>query len=226
MMRLILLLLQSIQTAASSTCRCTPTKYSFRLSLSKDCSTNDVAENTGIKESLCFVESNVPIPAGDKVVKRVDRSGGPFGSSRRHNATSSTTSTVGENDEEVRSLQAAAIEEVVSIQFLEFDTSNSLNVIYTDDSYISTSMGDGEQFSFYSSSALNEEDMDVGGVSLILYGKSGDGSVVTRNRFFWLYDGCEGGLTGVEVGDEIGWVTVVSFGLFVFVIDVVCEFGR
>jgi hypothetical protein len=138
----------------------------------------------------------------------VDRSGGPFGSSRNN-----VTTSYSNNEEEVRrqrSLQAS-IDEVISIQFLEFDTSDSLNVIYTDDTYVSTSLGDGDEFTFYSSSAT-ENDVEVGGASLILYGRSSSSNKddVVRNRFFWLYDGCEGALGGVEEGDSIGWVTVVS----------------
>ena len=195
----------SIVTAAKINC-CHPIKYTFSLNLSNDCSTNDIADNNGISESLCFVETNV------------DQSNG-----RRHQHDTSSSGSSGSNNnnneegEPVRrTLQkSSSIIEVISIQFLEFDTSNQLNVIYTDETYVSTSMVNGDEFEFTSMSVSNhngkEGEEEVGGASLILYGVNSMGDVV-RNRFFWLYDTTENcnGEESVVDGDEIGWVVVVS----------------
>lgn len=143
-----------------------------------------MAGNGGIRESSCFIETDAALPSSQR--------------GRRTNVTSSK--------EQVRNLASNEVVEILSIQYLEFDTSNSLNVLYTDDGYVSTSLVEGDTFTFYSS---RDEKEEVGGVSLILYGRNEAGEVM-RNRFFWLYEDCEGAVEGVRVGDGIGWVTVVS----------------
>eukprot|EP00956_Cyclotella_meneghiniana_P015334 scaffold23394_cov42-Cyclotella_meneghiniana.AAC.1 len=189
-----------IVTAAKINC-CHPTKYTFSLNLSSDCSTNDIADNNGISESSCFVETNV------------DQSNGRR---HQHDTSSSSGSSSGSNGEEPvrRTLQksSSSIIEVISIQFLEFDTSNQLNVIYTDETYVTAEMVDGDTFEFTSMSVSNhngkEGEEEVGGASLILYGVNSMGDVV-RNRFFWLFDtnNCNGEESVMD-GDEIGWVIV------------------
>lgn len=114
------------------------------------------------------------------------------------------------------------VKEIVSVQFLEFDTSGDLAVINQDDTYASVSLSDGDRLKFNSASSfldtslLLEDQMSSpalvpGGASLILYGKT-EAGVVVRNRFFWIYDNMNCGAENdpVQVDDTIGWVAVVS----------------
>ncbi|KAL7544032.1 hypothetical protein ACHAXR_013455 [Thalassiosira sp. AJA248-18] len=119
------------------------------------------------------------------------------------------------------SVAADPVVEIVSVQFLEFDTSGDLTVINQDDSYADISLKSGDRLKFHSASSFLDTDIPLadqtsnpalvpGGASLILYGKTASG-VVVRNRFFWMYDmNCGRENAPVNVGDEIGWVTVVS----------------
>ncbi|KAL3801606.1 hypothetical protein HJC23_013111 [Cyclotella cryptica] len=222
---LLLLLFLVAPATAASTCSCTPTKYTFRLALSQDCSSNDIADNAGIRESLCFIEDGVTLPrsSGNRNI-----AGGPFGGRKRSptavvklhatedhvddNGASGGEQVRRRNQVNGRNLSAIPVE-VISIQYLEFDTSNTLNVIHTDDSYLTSTLVDGDTFEFYSQSSLPSNDEEVGGASLILYGKNEEGEVI-RNRFFWTFEDCEGALDGVQAGDAIGWVVIVSFYSF------------
>ena len=135
----------------------------------------------------------------------------------------------------LRSLQDATtdpVTEIVSVQFLEFDTSGDLTVINQDDTYADVSLSDGDRLKFNSASSfldtslLLEDQMSSpalvpGGASLILYGKT-EAGVVVRNRFFWMYDmNCGAENDPVQVDDTIGWVAVVSCCV-VFVLTCVC----
>jgi hypothetical protein len=213
---LFLLAANTAPSVLSESCSCTPTKYSFRLSLSQGCSINDIADNDGVDESLCFVEPGVTLPssAGSKRVKSlVDQSIGGDSTNDTAAAPASTDNAVGDDGEQVRhsrQLSSTPVE-IISIQYLEFDTSGDLNVIYTDDSFIETDLSDGDVFEFYSTSSMPGYDAEnsVGGASLILYGRDEAGETI-RNRFFWTFEDCKGALTGVKEGDRIGWVTLVS----------------
>ena len=176
--------------ADGDVCSCSPTKFTFRLILSQDCSTDDIATNVGIDSTFCTVDEIVSDAA-------------PI------------------NDEPIRRLQSTTPVEITSVQFLEF-ASDSFDVIYTDDSYIDTSLVGGDTVTFYSSSSylptVSKEDQEKyvpGGVSLILTGNTEDGSQI-RNRFYWLYDevvtDCLENLStpGIYEGDAIGWISTVS----------------
>ncbi|KAL7477230.1 hypothetical protein ACHAW6_003042 [Cyclotella cf. meneghiniana] len=205
---------------AAPSCSCTPNKYTFRLALSQDCSTNDIADNDGIRKSLCFIEEGVTLPRSSD--KR-DIVGGPFRGRIRSPAAVDALDaaedhvddvTDGSGREQVRRMGqsnrrrlSTAPVEVISIQYLEFDASDTLNVTYTDDSYLSTSLVDGDTFEFYSQTSLPSNDETVGGASLILYGKNEDGELI-RNRFFWTFEDCEAALNSVQSGDAIGWVNI------------------
>jgi hypothetical protein len=132
--------------------------------------------------------------------------------------TTTTTST-GCNDN-----NNDPIIEIISIQFLEFDTSGDLNVINQDNTYLSpnVSLTTGDTVTYTSissyldtSSPLSHDNYTTnnsppGGASLILYGKTTSGNIV-RNRFFWTYSlSCNDDNVPLVVGDSIGWVTVVS----------------
>jgi hypothetical protein len=173
------------------TCSCSPIKFTFRLALSQDCSNDDIEENAGIESTYCIVDD----PSSE-----VD-------------------------EEPIRKLQSTVPVEITSVQFLEF-APGSVEVMYTDDSYIDTSLVDGDTVTFYSSSSYlptvgadEQEDYVPGGVSLIITGKTEDGSDV-RNRFYWLYDDIVADclenliLPGIYEGDAIGWVVAVSLRLY------------
>jgi len=114
------------------------------------------------------------------------------------------------------------VTEIVSVQFLEFDTSGDLTVINQDDTYADVSLSNTDTLTFYSASSFLDPDLTLeeqmsspalvpGGASLILWGKTESGEIV-RNRFFWMYDteNCGTDNIPIKMDDEIGWVTVVS----------------
>ena len=176
-----------------------------------------MTDKNGIRESLCFIESidgsgsndddaSMRSNTNDEEIRRHDRR---YRSLFNRDSSSSSSSS-------------PVVEKITSIQYLEFDTSPNLNVIYSSDDYVSTSLGEGDVFEVTSSTVHNggsssgsgdTEVAEVGGSSLILYGQTSSGEMI-RNRFFWLYEDCMGSLDGVEVGDGIGWVTVVSTFLY------------
>ena len=133
-----------------------------------------------------------------------------------NNSDGTSTAATGCNDDD------DPITEIISIQFLEFDTSGDLNVINQDNTYLTNiSLTTGDTVSYTSissyldtSSPLSYDSYGTnnsppGGASLILYGKTASGSVV-RNRFFWTYSlSCDDDNIPLVVGDGIGWVTVV-----------------
>ena len=145
---------------------------------------------------------------------------------------SSSGSTDGTNDGDGTPTAATGcnddddpIAEIISVQFLEFDTSGDLNVINQDNTYLTNvSLTTGDTISYTSissyldtSSPLSYDSYGTnnsppGGASLILYGKTASGSIV-RNRFFWTYSlSCTDDNIPLVVGDGIGWVTVVRRG--------------
>jgi len=132
-----------------------------------------------------------------------------------------------------RALQDDPVVEVFNAQFLEFDTSGDLTIINQDSTYADVSLGDGATLTFPSISSLLDTSVPLadqmsspalvpGGASLILYGKTAGGEVV-KNRFFWLYNmECGRDTNPVQVGDQIGWVRVVSMHIvFSFVFSIV-----
>ena len=192
----ILLASAAVGTQAQDMCSCSPTIFNFILDFSNnDCAVNTIEGNPGIQEALCFQEEVDAVP-GQPASRLL-----------------------------YRSLQTATVEkvvEVVSAQFLEFDTGVDMTVIHQDNTYITTSLVDGGAMQFYSVSSkldtsvpladqMKDPDLVPGGASLILYGKTESGKVV-RNRFFWLYEmtNCGRENKPVQVGDQIGWVKVVS----------------
>jgi hypothetical protein len=124
--------------------------------------------------------------------------------------------------EPVRRLASSTPVEITSVQYLEFHP-DTLEVMHTDDTYVNTTLEDGDVLTFYSASSYlpsveteNQEEYVPGGVSLIIYGKTEDGEVI-RNRFYWIYDeavtDCFENLvvSGIYEGDALGWVVVVSY---------------
>jgi len=192
-------------SSADAMCSCSPTVFTFILSLDQTCEDNTIAENGGIDGAFCFTEVGVSLPAPTPPPAPED----------------------GDDEEEEpvrRRVQAATaapdrVVEVLSVQFLEFDTSGDLTVINQDDTYADVSLGDGDRLAFDSASSflnvsrplddqMSSPALVPGGASLILYGLT-EGGVIVRNRFFWMYDmSCGRDNDPINAGDEIGWVTV------------------
>ena len=114
---------------------------------------------------------------------------------------------------------------VFDVQFLEVDTSGNLTVINQDDTYNNVSLSDGDTVSFHSVSAnlnpnvpLSSQLNDVpGGVLLSLRAKSDESSTIVTNRVSWMYTNSCASLP-TNVGDTIGWITLVSDSLEVCLI--------
>jgi len=195
-------------------CSCSPTIFQFVLSLDQTCDQNDIADNTGIDGSLCFLEEGVSLPSAPGLEEAAEET---------------DTGTV-IDDGQVRRVLSRALQdsdpvvEIVSVQFLEFDTSGDLVVINQDDTYADVSLGDGAVLDFTSASSFLDTSIPLedqmgleetsgpalvtGGTSLIIYGKTASGNII-RNRFLWIYDmNCGRDNAPVQTGDEIGWVTV------------------
>ena len=198
-------------------CSCSPTQFTFTLSLDQNCDNNDIEDNTGgIIGSFCFTETDVAVPVPpttteEEEIEEADETESVRRKQYRMLQTTTTTNTTTD-----------PVTEIVSVQFLEFDTSGDLTVINQDDTYADVSLSNADTLTFYSASSYLdttltlEEQMSSpalvpGGASLILYGKTASGAIV-RNRFFWMYDNenCGSDNVPIKVEDEIGWVTVVS----------------
>jgi len=199
-------------------CSCSPTVFTFVLSLEQTCNDNDFEDNSGIDGSFCFTEEGVANlnsnnVAGIGMIEEEDKWWLPI--------WKQYLDPVRERILQVRkrALQEA-VTEIVSVQFLEFDTSGDLTVINQDDTYADVSLVHGDRLKFNSASSfldttspladqMSSPALVPGGASLILYGKTASG-VVVRNRFFWMYDmNCGEENSPINVDDEIGWITVV-----------------
>ena len=231
-------------------CSCSPTVFTFVLSLNQTCNDNDIEDNSGIDGSFCFTEEGVavpepPPPAADATANPADGTRDALISDAlKATATTSgaTMEYFGYEDGPVRKLQSDdPVTEIVSVQFLEFDTSGDLTVINQDDTYADVTLVDGDKLKFNSASSFLDTSLPLsdqmsnpalvpGGASLILYGKTASG-VVVRNRFFWMYEmSCGEENSPINVDDEIGWIKVVSLlflgvlyvGLFVLYGALIC----
>ena len=200
--------------------------FTFVLSLDQTCNDNDIEDNSGIDGSFCFTETGVAnlnsnsnnVASSIEMIEEEDKWWLPI--------WKQYLEPVRERILQVRKrdriLQEPAdpVTEIVSVQFLEFDTSGDLTVINQDDTYADVSLASGDRLKFNSASSFLDTDLPLseqmsnpalvpGGASLILYGKTASG-VVVRNRFFWMYDmNCGEENSPINVDDGIGWITVV-----------------
>ena len=208
------------QTAAQVMCSCSPTVFDFVLNLDGSCGVNDIVDNSGIDGSFCFTEEVNTVPgrpdlsSSIEMIEEEDKWWLPI--------WKQYLEPVRERILQVRKrvLQSDPVTEIVSVLFLEFDTSGDLTVINQDDTYIDVSLGDGDPLTFNSVSSFLDTSLPLseqmsnpalvpGGASMILYGKTASGAVF-RNRFFWIYDmNCGRDNSPINVNDEIGWITVV-----------------
>lgn len=215
-------------------CSCSPTVFTFVLSLDQSCDDNDIESNVGIDGSFCFTEEGVAVPQAPEPVEDVEvdpkvepnamsmPGDGPVRRRRRAAHVAPTPKELALMPFNTRNLQGDdPVTEIVSVQFLEFDTSGDLTVINQDDTYADVALANGDRIKFYSASSFLDTELALadqmsnpalvpGGASLILYGKTESG-VIVRNRFFWMYDmNCGRENEPVKVDDEIGWVTVAE----------------
>ena len=217
---------------AQEMCSCSPTVFTFTLSLDQTCEDNTIEGNPGIDGSFCFTEDGVAIPEPPVPEEAESEDGDVVSPSTRNSDIESGEGYHGYGDGPVRKLQDTAdtiaaddkVTEIVSVQFLQFDTSGDLTVINQDDTYADVSLSNGDQLKFYSASSFLDTSLPLedqmsspalvpGGASLIIYGKTESG-VVVRNRFFWMYDmNCGNDNSPVNVDDKIGWVKVVRIVL-------------
>jgi len=213
---------------AQEMCSCSPTVFTFTLSLDQTCEDNTIEGNPGIDGSFCFTEDGVAIPEPPVPEEAESEDGDVVSPSTRNSDIESGEGYHGYGDGPVRKLQDTTADtiaaddkviEIVSVQFLQFDTSGDLTVINQDDTYADVSLSNGDQLKFYSASSFLDTSLPLedqmsspalvpGGASLIIYGKTESG-VVVRNRFFWMYDmNCGNDNSPVNVDDKIGWVKV------------------
>ena len=191
------------------------------------CDESDISGNPGVDTSFCFVEGNPNPPNGLEAFSW---------SWSEIDVDDEKKTSVGSNiiGRQLQDAKAPVIPtEIVSVEFLEFNTSGDLTVINQDDTYADVSLGDGDTLTFNSISSLLDTSVPLadqmsspalvpGGASLSLYGTTETGEIV-RNRFFWFYNmECGADTNPVQMGDQIGWVRVVSMHIvFSFVFSIV-----
>ena len=187
--RIALLSAAALVAAASGQdlCSCSPTSFEFTLDLSGTCDNNTVEDNPGISGSDCFIEA------------LDDGSGQEVG-------------------------DPGQVVEVFTVEFIEFDTTTGFTVINQDNKYEYTSRSDGGVISFYSKSSFldtslpladqqSNPDLVPGSATLNIYGRTADDSIV-KNTVAWSYDmNCGEENSPIVVGDQIGWLNVVSLSL-------------
>ena len=216
-----------------SICSCSPLEYTFQLDLSQDCSMDTLEGSSGIGLTFCFLGSHSP---GDGSFTRRLAGSRALGQLKETRVImegpSGSRALTSDELEQVRQLQDTI--DVISVQFLEFDTTGELIVINQDDTYANVSLASGDIVSFKSisndldPSVSIEDQLDYlpGGVQMTVRGRmtseeTGEEMIVS-NRVTWSYtNDCE--VEPIEVGDAIGWVTVVS--RFVVIFEVVWLHG-
>ena len=197
-------------------CSCSPLRYEVTLDLSRDCATDDLDGGPGIGLTFCFL-AEASVGSDDR--RLVGKSGkGSFLRELRDGADGGGGRFRALQPQQFGAMDPDAIR-VVSVQFLEFDTSGELIVINQDDTYGDVDLADGDVLTFDSISsnlvpgvaASDQQDYFPGGAQITMRGKiaTGDGEIVVSNRLTWSYtNSCD----EVPIGgdEEIGWATIVS----------------
>ena len=107
---------------------------------------------------------------------------------------------------------------ISSIFFIEFDTSGELNIINENDSFLSTNLTSGQEFSFDSiaqqldttQELQDQMDLVPGGAGLFIIGSNEDGEAVVSARMVWEFTPGECEVVPVLVGESLGMVEFVS----------------
>jgi len=200
----------------SELCSCSPREYNIKLNLDQDCDVDDLDGAPGIDLTFCFLGSYGSLSFGKRFVRRLGQ--GFSGNSDRQLATRHIEFEI-EDFTRIKERELAGDDvEIISIQFLEFDTSGGLIVINQDDTYSNTTLKNGDVATFKSISDNLDPDVPIedqldilpGGVQLTLRGRTidevtGEEKIVS-NRITWSYtNAC--GVEPLEAGQSIGWTT-------------------
>ena len=209
-------------TAASSAdadaveCSCSPTAFDVVLDLSRDCGTDTVEGTPGIGLVFCFLSS---VRAGlTRAMLRRTPPTVEYVTLDNEPAWKDADARDAKLD---RDLGNTVVEEVLSLQFLEFDTSGTLLVINQDDTYEDVAFTDGQTVAFESISAKLDPDAPLseqldkvpGGAQLTLRGRAVNESTgletVVSVRLTWSYTHECDALVLAD-GEALAWVTFVS----------------
>ena len=178
---------------AETLCVCSPLSYTFTIDLSQDCT------NIGSAPGGSASCTSGPISGIDGL--------------------ESSDLTQAADFEVTLAAESADTLIVYDVQLLEFDSSGSFSIINQDDTYGDVSLTSGDTVTFNSISAnLNpdepvSEQLDYvpGGVLLSLRARTVVEGIETiyENQVAWSYSNACDRLP-TSVGDEIGWITLVS----------------
>jgi hypothetical protein len=215
----------------SGSCLCSPISYTFKLSLSQTCNDNDIQSNPGIANTFCLTDDlfdNLPVIVPENIT--------------RMSITDFAPKDVADVDaifsyEDIVAILTSPPDDLIytssvdlvpvtigSVTFVEFDTSGNLSTINQDFQYSVSDFADGDTITYNSIlSTLDpalpvEEQMDKipGGVALLFLGANAEGNLM-RSRVAWSFEDmmCSGGDVGpINVGDKIGWITMVSLNIW------------
>ena len=191
---------------AGAACSCSPAVYNFVIALGEDCSADTVSANPGIGQTFCFIGTTTA------------------SAERRLATTVSLEATENERsvtDAELQTIrQVSMTAEIISVQFIEFDTSGEFIVINQDDTYSSVSLANGATVTYTSISSdldatlpvSDQLDLVPGGMQLVIKAKVTDSTtgevMIVDNRVAWTYTN-ECGVDPIEVGEGVAWVTLV-----------------
>ena len=192
---------------AGAACSCSPVVYNFVIDvLGEDCDVDTVGANPGIGQTFCFI--------GTTATSAVRRLATTVSLEATENERSLTDAEL----QAIRQLQTDI--EIISVQFIEFDTSGELIVINQDDTYSSVSLANGATVTYKSISSdldatlpvSDQLDLVSGGMQLVVKAKVTDGTTgevtIVDNRVAWTYTN-ECGVDPIEVGESVAWVTLV-----------------
>jgi len=199
---------------AADRCSCSPTEYNFVLDLGQDCDVNQLEGSPGVGLTFCLLGSH------DSRFPNTRRLGG--GDARRrlkHEKQERVSLDPIDGYTPVTKRQLADDDiEIISVQFLEFDTSGRLIVINQDDTYSNATLADGDTITFKSISRDLDPEKSIedqlellpGGVQVTLRGRATDEETgeekILSNRITWSYtNGCD--VEPLSEGMGIGWTT-------------------
>ena len=196
-------------TTEETTCSCSPVSYTFTLTLTQNCTDNTIQDNSGIFATDCFLGSLVATSASSTTERSFEERAFTSEEFKTFQRTIATDTAV----------------EIISVSFIEFDTSGEFIVLSQDDTYLTTSLGQGDTVTFNSISAdldpsvpaSEQTELIPGGVMVTIKAKYTDEEtgedLLVINRVAWNYV-LECDVVTLEVGDYLAWVTAVSFLTF------------
>lgn len=197
-------------------CSCSPTAFDLVLDLSRDCRTDTVEGTPGIGLVFCFLSSvRAGLTRGGGTLRQTTPPKVEYVTLDNDPAWKDADARYAKLD---RDLGNTVVEEVLSVQFLEFDTSGTLLVINQDDTYEDVAFTDGQTVAFESVSATLDPDTPLaeqldkvpGGAQLTLRGRAVNEDTgletVVSVRLTWSYTHACDALALAD-GEELAWVT-------------------